>query len=303
MGTLKDQASERLITLGVRCLFGRHPSCDVCLDEPRISGEHASLHWVGGCWELRDLGSRNGTFLDQRRLSPGERAELVAGATFSLAAPSTAFVLIDAEPPGAAARSQKSGARRAAFGGFLVLPDEDQPLASIYEDSSGRWVAEIGDEVRPVGDQQVILVGAESWTLELPRSEAGTWQNNPGSPVLSTIHLRLAVSADEERVRGTVVIGERETTLASRSYHYMLVTLARAWLRDESKPVAQRGWVDREELCRMLATTTNKLNVDIHRARKQLAALGIQDAAGIVERRAETGELRIGVRSVEVKRM
>lgn len=303
MGTLKNQATGQFITLGARCLFGRHPSCDVRVDEPRVSGEHASLHWVGGSWELRDLGSRNGTFLGQRRLSPGERAPLVEGATFSLAGPSAAFVLTDAEPPGAAARSQVNGALRAASGGILVLPDEDRPLASIYEDNAGRWVIEIGDEVRPVVDQEVILVGTEAWTLELPRSDAETWQSNLGIPVLAAIHLRFAVSANEERVLGTVVIGGEETTLASRSYHYMLVTLARAWLRDHGKPLAQRGWVDREELCRMLATDTNKLNVDIHRARKQMAALGIQDAAGIVERRAGTGELRIGVRSVEVTRM
>ena len=41
----------------------------------------------------------------------------------------------------------------------------------------------------------------------------------------------------------------------------------------------------------------------VESARKQFAALGIQNAAAIVERRPGTGELRIGVKSVELARM
>ncbi|WP_437806374.1 FHA domain-containing protein [Sorangium sp. So ce1078] len=303
MGTLKDPATGRLMTLGARCLFGRHPACDVRIDEPRVSGEHASLHWMGNRWELRDLGSRNGTFVQGRRLSPGERVSLPCDVSFSLAGQGAAFVLTDADPPGAAARSEATGARRAASGGILVLPDEDRPLASVFEDNAGRWVLEMGDEVRPVEDHEVIHVGGEAFALELPRCEVETWQSEGGSLVLESAHLRLAVSADEERVRTTVVLRGQETTLPLRTHHYLLVTLARAWLSGGGKVEAQRGWVDRDVLCRMLGTDVNKLNVDIHRARKQFAALGIQNAAGIVERRPGTGELRIGVKSVEVTRM
>ncbi|WP_437964281.1 FHA domain-containing protein [Sorangium sp. So ce260] len=303
MGTLKDPTTGACVTLGTRCLFGRHPACDVRVDEPRVSGEHASLHWMGDRWELRDLGSRNGTFLDGRRLSPGERVALVRGATFSLAGPGAAFVLEDADPPGAAARCEASGEFRAASGGILALPDEDRPLASVFEDSGGHWVVETGSEVRPVADGEVIHVAGLGFKIELPRSAAETWQSEGGGLVLEAIHLRLSVSADEERVRTTVVAGGQETTLPLRTHHYLLVTLARAWLGGGDKSIAQRGWVDRDVLCRMLATDANKLNVDVHRARKQFAALGIQNAAGIVERRAGTGELRIGVRSVEVTRM
>jgi hypothetical protein len=43
--------------------------------------------------------------------------------------------------------------------------------------------------------------------------------------------------------------------------------------------------------------------VEIYRARKQLAALGIQGAAGLVERRPGTREIRIGVFDVEVVKL
>lgn len=301
MGTLEERVTGRRIALGARCLLGRHQACDVRAGEPRVSGEHASVHWVGSRWELRDLGSRNGTFLEGRRLRSGERAPLAEGATFSLGGPEPAFALVDAAPPGAVARHRGSGALRFAAGGLLVLPDAARPLASVLQDVGGRWVVEIGDEVRPIADQQELAVEGEVWTLELPRPEdAETWQSEPAGPPLEAIHLRLAVGRDEERVDATVVYGGEETPLPRRSHLYLLVTLARAWLKDEGTPAPKRGWVDRDALCRMLAIDLNRLNVDIHRARKQFASLAIQGAPGVVERRPGTGELRIGVHRVEV---
>ena len=300
MGTLEERSTKHRFTLGSRCLLGRHPGCDVCVTEPRVSGEHASVHWVQGRWELRDLGSTNGTFLGERRLAKGERALLDEGATFALGGPLSAFTLVETGPPGAAARHLASARVRAAAGGLLVLPDDDRPLASIFEDSVGRWVAEIGDELRPVADQEVLVVAGEAWSLELPRTDVETWQTEESAPVLELLHLRLEVSRNEEQVEATLVHGDREIPLPSRSHLYLLVTLARAWLKDTGAPPAERGWVDREALCRMLATDLNKVNVDIHRARKQLGALGVQGAAGLVERRPGSGELRLGIRSVEV---
>ncbi len=50
----------------------------------------------------------------------------------------------------------------------------------------------------------------------------------------------------------------------------------------------------------MLATDVGKLNVDIFRTRRQLGALGILGAAGIIARREGTGQIRIGTDRVEV---
>jgi hypothetical protein len=43
---------------------GRDPAAnDFVLDDPRVSGSHALLEWTGRGWTLRDLGSKNGTFV------------------------------------------------------------------------------------------------------------------------------------------------------------------------------------------------------------------------------------------------
>lgn len=81
----------------------------------------------------------------------------------------------------------------------------------------------------------------------------------------------------------------------------LLVTLARAWLADAGMSLAVRGYRDRDELCDKLGMDVMKLNVEIYRLRKQFVDLGVQGAAGLIERRPGTFEVRIGITSVEVE--
>lgn len=43
---------------------GRHPSSTIRINEPFVSAEHAELAFANGRWWVRDLGSTNGTFLN-----------------------------------------------------------------------------------------------------------------------------------------------------------------------------------------------------------------------------------------------
>lgn len=299
MGILEDAATKERIALGHRCLLGRHAGCDVSRPDPRLSGEHAVVRWVEERWEVRDLGSRNGTFLDGVRLAPGERAVILPGSVLTLGGPSNAFLLADAAPPSPGARHKKTGAVRTAADHVLVLPDEEQPLVTVFEDASGRWVAERDDGTTVVRDRELLLVGGEPWMLELPSGIRATCEAS-ARLTLETIALRIAVSRDEEHVEVTVVHDGGAIALSPRTYHYILLTLARAWLDDSADAGEDRGWIDREELCKMLGTDALKLNVDVYRIRKQLGEAGVLGAAGVVGRRATTGQLRLGVRSVEV---
>lgn len=42
-------------------IFGRSPKCTLVLDDPNVSPRHFELSWLDGFWRLRDLGSENGT--------------------------------------------------------------------------------------------------------------------------------------------------------------------------------------------------------------------------------------------------
>ena len=68
--TLRCESSGELVSLWSGLLVGRSSRCDLILDETSVSGRHAQLTFGQGTWRVRDLGSRNGTRLDGRRLEP-----------------------------------------------------------------------------------------------------------------------------------------------------------------------------------------------------------------------------------------
>lgn len=58
-------------------VLGRDPACEHPLADSTVSARHARLSYHHGQWWAQDLGSRNGTFLNDRRVS--EPAALADG--------------------------------------------------------------------------------------------------------------------------------------------------------------------------------------------------------------------------------
>lgn len=266
-----------------------------------MSSEHAVVRWTDGRWELRDLGSRNGTFVEGKRLAPGQRVPLPAGTTFLLAGSPSGYTLVDASPPVPSARHLASGEVREASHRVLALPDDDEPAVTIFEDPSGRWVLDGEERTEVVEDRAVVVVRGESWLLDLP-SLGETTLEVASALALDAAVLRFVVTRDEEHVEVSLVHEGRTIELPPRSFHYLLLTLARARLAESDLPEEERGWIDRDTLCRMLAVDPLKLNVDVCRARKQLATTGVVGAAEIVARRPTTGQLRLGASRIVVER-
>jgi hypothetical protein len=57
-------AVSRWLNPGERLRVGRDPDCDLVIDHASVSRQHAELYRVGDRWHLRDLGSKNGSFVD-----------------------------------------------------------------------------------------------------------------------------------------------------------------------------------------------------------------------------------------------
>ncbi|MGH3664783.1 MAG: FHA domain-containing protein, partial [Egibacteraceae bacterium] len=49
--------------------FGRAGASTVVLDDPYVSDHHAKVYFDDGEWRVSDLGSTNGTFLNQRKVT------------------------------------------------------------------------------------------------------------------------------------------------------------------------------------------------------------------------------------------
>jgi len=81
----------RLVVGPTGATLGRSRQCDVVLDDPNVSRQHAEIRPRGGSWVLNDLGSTNGSCVNGRRidgpevLKPGDEIELGTSAlTFEL---------------------------------------------------------------------------------------------------------------------------------------------------------------------------------------------------------------------------
>jgi len=70
------QGSKRgeLLTLSPATTIGTDPKCTIMLDDKFMSSRHAEIKTENGAWVLRDTGSTNGTYVNNRRI---DRQELV----------------------------------------------------------------------------------------------------------------------------------------------------------------------------------------------------------------------------------
>ena len=76
---LSDSKQPAILLRAQRTAIGRAADCEVVLDDPRISRQHATITGDGQHYHLRDAGSLNGTFVNGRRLLADTATRLHAG--------------------------------------------------------------------------------------------------------------------------------------------------------------------------------------------------------------------------------
>ncbi len=303
MAVLRTQDQERELPLPARCVIGRSRACDLELADPNISSQHASLEWNGTDWELRDLDSRNGTHVDDKRLASGTRRALAPGMRLRFGRTAADWTVVDIAPPQLMARNLTTGAHQFGEGGYLALPGANDPECTVYRDLNGVWIAERRGEPAAIDDRDVVTTAGDvQWRVHLPTSAAGTVQDSDSLRLLEGLRLCFSFTRDEEHVEAVAWSGGQRIDLQARAHHYPLLVLARRRLADQAAGVAEpeQGWVYPDELTKMLRMDMNHLNICIHRARAQLGQLAIADAARLVQRRSSTRQIRIGVTQLEL---
>jgi len=273
----------------------------VRIDHSAVSREHAVLYWNEGLWELKDLGSRNGTIVDGKRLKKGESVRLNPGAEIKFGDEGVAFRLVDPSAPKAFAVAP-DGTEMTAEGEILFLPNEDDPEVTIFKSQESGWVCETESGSVPVDEWQTLALSDGIWHVAVPAALEVT--EDAIGPALAVMKMTFRVSRDEEYVDILLSGRGRQVELKSRAFFYMLLTLARLRMKDADEgelPMSEQGWVHHDDLAGMLATDRATINVHVCRARRQLAKAGVLGAADVVERRTGTGQLRIGVPLLDVK--
>jgi len=305
MGTLLDPRTAERVVLRAEHVFGRNAlRADTAIDDPGISSMHAVARWRGGRWMLVDH-SRNGTFVDDLALAPGEPVALAVGQEVRLGrGPGVAWRVLDVAAPVDALVPPDLRQRAIALAPHNLLPSPEAPELCIYEARPGQWMLEQDGETRALKDGDRVPLGAAGLHRFLAAAPMDDTRVVEFAREAELPCLVLRLSLDEEHARLEVSAGAASVDLGERSRQYCGGTLARRRLADQQRglePSAQ-GWLGSAELARMLGMEATHLNMQIFRAREQLMTTlpGAAPLARLIERRR--GELRIGDLPFEIYR-
>ena len=277
MGILEQVDGTRRVELRSSTTLGRSRQADLRIGDEAVSGLHAMLRWTGAGWELKDLGSHNGTTVGRHRVGAGEAVDLGQGDEIQLGGVSR-WRLADAGPPGVVARSDGGDIVEGEHG-MLLLPDDEGGSVAVYRSPQGHWVMENEAGPQPLHDGASVIAGGHEWALELPEVHIPTRTNADTGPLLvGASCFRFSKEAPASLV---VTHGDRVVKLGRGPNVDLLFELARAG-----------DWVDCDEVTATLNMTRGHLNVAIHRARRRLAELGFEDAVDVVQRRR--GRVKLG---------
>jgi hypothetical protein len=307
MASIRETSTGRTRLLEPEHLVGRAPSCALHINERYVSAQHALLRWTGQRWEVKDLGSRNGTFLDGLRLKAAEEHVIRPGTCVAFGKTEQAWELVDDSAPHPMVVPLDGGDPVLFEGELLALPSSEDPKVTIYR-SDGAWLLEQADEsITPITNLQTFEIDGRTWRLSCAEGTTKTTLADRSSFGLEVKHLQLSfsVSADEEHVQLQMSCGGKTVDMGSRAHNYLLLTLARKRLEDATagQPEAACGWLYQDDFAHDSMMAAPQLNIDVFRIRRQFAAAGVADAANIVERRPRTRQLRIGTRRLSVVRL
>jgi len=309
VGTMREVATGRLHVLDWEHVVGRGgpPACSLTLDDHLVSGIHAAVRWTGSAWEVKDLGSRNGTFVDGRRLDVGASAPLRDRSRVAFGRLDREWELVDARTPRVMVVPIPAGEPLFFEQSSLSLPSNDDARASVYLDTEGTWTLErSGGLPSALQAGEVFDVDGRLYRLACPRSLASTAiqpdpTEGPARPITDA-ELTFSVSRDEEFVHVRVAVGSTEIDVGESVYNYLLLTLARRRVADAAAGFAETscGWVDRDVLARDPTMGPQNLNLAVHRLRDQFSRAGIDDSTRLIERRTSTRQLRIGTGRLKI---
>jgi len=304
----RDGEEPRILPLKGSVSVGRSPDCTLVVEDPEVSGKHCVL-WVehGVPW-IRDLDSRNGTYVGDKRV--GRATPLVNDAviragsftarvqcTASLASTQRAFAL----------RDEATGIKHVIRGDrYRIGPGEGDDLqlgidvthTVLVHEGGEVW---LGDEELEVG--QVVDLGAVQLKLvEVSADQASTID---AEDTLYSYEVAVDLNGHTgPEAEVTDPVRGLDHTVDATNRAILLYVLARQWAEDSGQevPRAQRGWCIDDDLIigvwgkAALADGGGKLKALLHRLRVELKEAGF-DPWFIEKKRGYT---RIRVAAVKV---
>lgn len=316
MGTLRRQSDGTRVFLSAEHIVGRLSSCHLPLAAAFISSAHALVRWTGEAWEVRDLGSTNGTFVEGNRLDRGASVPVKRGEAIVFGEPSETWRLVDDRPPVAAAVPEDGGDPSFFSSGVIAIPSSDEPLATIYCEGQAHdpadpatelpdlsWALEHDEVKSPLVAGQRFQVAGRTWRFECPNGATVTRALGARPKRLADVVLSFEISQNQEYVSLKVKDSQAVHDLGTRACFYLAYVLYQERSREKDSALPAAGWLDVDAVMRKVKdyNSHSHLNVEIFRLRRLLYDAGVEDAASIIQRRR--GQLRFGAERAEVVRV
>lgn len=329
LSVLRSRDGHDRVSFSRSLSVGRHPDNALVLGDPEVSGRHAILECGSGGWVLLDLGSRNGTSVNRRRINT--RKTIREGDLIRYGGVSAWFVEQLAPPPrdvGAYAfvENVHSGRRvplkhdRLVLGvaspAEVVVPEWTEHVRSplrvvLYEEFGELWAEAAeglpdlqvdgipwnGDKPVRIHRERVLTLGATSLRVVPDLRIDPTSSTTDGLRVSKRYDLELHLVHDR-RDRGTIRVvqdGQVWQTSTSQKF-FLLYLLAQAegkWVEDRDLRLGIWGGVRARELG---STALNKLVYD---TRQMFLAQGID--GWFIEKHRGATRLRLPPECVRVE--
>jgi hypothetical protein len=297
-------------------VFGRDPRCATVLRSDAVSRFHARIAWAGREWTLRDMGSRNGTYLNGRRLSDGEARAVANDDKICLGDFQEEYFVLDTAAPRTllVVRDATGASRLVELATLHPLPSAERPLYTLFlDDENGAMLERDGGEIAQLEHGATFGIDGVEYQVVLRRQPGGSsWTaTSVLEPEADRVHLEIAVSPDEESAEIVLRHGARRHALAPKAHFYLLAYLARCHraaldpsaLEARESDADDLGWVDCEVVCRQLRINREHLAQQVFRIRQELKSCMPSLADKIIDRRRR-GKMRIGAcASIELRSM
>lgn len=283
------------VQIGARPLtVGRGPANEVVLSDDLVSWHHALLWCQDGQVHLRDLGSRNGTFVnDERvvgevRVRPGDRVRLGPNVEFRLdATPYAAAaprLFVVREVGGDVAYPVRDDRFRIGSGGDcdLVVPGARSLEATVLQLGDEDFALGVDGEEEDLAVGRPFVVCGRTLVVEPDpsptRRPTRTSDQVPGYLIEVTLQ---GVTGPEALIVDPR--GERRHRVEADNRAVLLYLLCRQVQQDAEagRPPSDRGWIADEEVSTGIwgrsptARDTNSLHVLVHRLRKEVTDAGL----------------------------
>lgn len=266
--------------------FGRLlDAVDTLLEQPQASRLHAIVEWAGNVWTIRDV-SRNGVWLNGTKLSANQPYPLqvndliqfehtleICYKVEDVAPPEDALILVTEALKD---ESPEDGNDVILLNAYHFLPSQsDAQLVMFYDSDDRSWCCEyLADtSVIRLVDGDCLRLNGRTWRLQQGREEAQVETVITYGEVEASPEFVFSLSQDEELTELVIDMGVEKINLQARSHHYLTVLLARHKIEMHNTGVegANNGWVSNSTLARELGMDDAHVNIQIHRARKQVS--------------------------------